>query len=392
MPTPREDRASARDERRNLQLPIPALGRSELIRSRSPSPNPIIPGRFNFPTLPRPEPHQFENAPAAAEMATQEQLDALREQLRNQLRDEVRNELRNETTAAAAAIPDAIRKKPEIPPFDKNHVEIWIKRTENAFIRANIRATNEKFAFLETKFPVGYDPNIDEYLYGDATDAQWTAFLAYLRKEFGPTKQQRASIFLDGFKREGRKPSQYVAALDEKTKDVTVDDIKKEMLVREMPTEVRRMLQERIDTMSLKEAAKIADSYFDSEGRPRHIHQSTSNANAVSASLECLSIEDDEVNAVGRGPPQRNRFRNRQQQKPEPSKASSAPNSRSGTPAGNSDRGKPPPSGRRENRGTPTVQKLCRYHIQFGDGARTCERGCDKFNSIPSNGKAGRQA
>ena len=118
MPTPREDRASARDERRNLQLPIPALGRSELIRSRSPSPNPIVPGRFNFPTLPRPEPHQFENAPAAAEMATQEQLDALREQLRNQLRDEVRNE----TAVAAASMPDAIRKKPEIPPFDKNHV------------------------------------------------------------------------------------------------------------------------------------------------------------------------------------------------------------------------------------------------------------------------------
>ena len=45
-----------------------------------------------------------------------------------------------------------------------------------AITGANIRATNEKLAFLETKFPVGYDPYIDEYLYGDATNAQWTAF------------------------------------------------------------------------------------------------------------------------------------------------------------------------------------------------------------------------
>ena len=34
--------------------------------------------------------------------------------------------------------------------------------------------------------------------------------------------------------------------------------------------EIRRMLQERIETLSFKDAAKIADSYFDAEGRPRH--------------------------------------------------------------------------------------------------------------------------
>ena len=64
----------------------------------------------------RNEPHQFDNAPATAEMATQEQLDALREQLRD--------EVRNEKAVAAASMTDAIRKKPKIPPFDKNHVEI----------------------------------------------------------------------------------------------------------------------------------------------------------------------------------------------------------------------------------------------------------------------------
>ena len=387
----RNERAAAREERRNLQVPPivvnHGLGRGDLIRSRSPSPAApaSAPEHFNFP--PAPVAGQFNNA-----MATEEQLQALRDQIRN----EVRAEIRNETAVAAAGIPDAIRRKPEIPPFDKTHVEIWIKRTENAFIRANITAVNEKFAFLETKFNVGFDPRIDEFLYGDATPAAWTSFLAYLRKEFGPTKQQRAAIFLDGFKREGRKPSQYAAALIDKTKDVEIDDIMKEMLLREMPTDVRRMLQERIETTSFRDAAKIADSYFDSEGRPRHTQSSSGSVNEVADAFENVAIADDEdVNAVGRRFPQRNghqnRFRNQQRRKFETPAAASAPNPRSGTPSSAPDRGKPP-SGRRENKGAPTVQKLCKYHIQFGDGARTCERGCDKFASVSSNGKAGRQA
>ena len=381
----RDDRAAAREQRRNLDVPPivldHGLGRADIIRSRSPSPAAPAPppGVFNFPAVTAPVNGQFDNA-----MATEAQLAALREQIRN----EVRAEVRNETASAAAAIPDAIRKKPEIPPFDKAHVEIWIKRTENSFIRANITAINEKFAFLETKFPVGYDPRIDEFLYGDATPDNWTAFLNYLRKEFGPSKQQRTAIFLDGFKREGRKPSQYVAALNDKTKDVTIDDIKKEMLIREMPVDVRRMLQERFETMSLVEAAKVADSYFDSEGRPRHSSHSASNVNAIP--FENLSLDDDEdVNAVGRKFPQRNRFR----KKNEPSPSSSTPTSRSSTPSNASDRGKPPQNGqRREYKGPSTIQKLCKYHVQFGDSAKTCERGCEKFASTPSNGKAGRQA
>ena len=389
----RNERAATQDQRRNLQVPNlvvnHGLGRGDLIRSRSPSPAAPAPppGVFNFP--PAPIAGQFDNA-----MATEEQLQALRDQIRN----EVRAEFRNETAAAAASIPDAIRRKPEIPPFDKAHVEIWIKRTENAFIRANITSVNEKFAFLETKFPVGADPQINEYLYGDATPAAWASFIAYLKKEFGPTTQQRAAIFLDGFKRDGRKPSQYAVALIDKTKGVEIDDIMKEMLLREMPTDVRRMLQERIETTSFKDAAKIADSYFDSEGRPRHTQSSSGSVNEIADAFDNLATPSDEdINAVGRRFQQRqngkhpNRPRFQQRPKAEQSAPASTSNPRGGTQA-NSNENARPPSGRREYKGPPTIQRLCKYHIQFGDGARTCERGCDKFASTPSNGKAGRQA
>ena len=407
MSTPRETRSAARQQRQqNLQPPNHGLGRADLIRSRSPSPSPQ--GASNFPSPPKRstreiEEEQFQDARAFTEpatMATPEQWAVLREQLRNELRDEVRAEFRNETAAAAATIPDAIRRKPEIPPFDKAHVEIWIKRTENAFIRANIRNISEKFAFLETKFPVGFDPRIDEYLYGDASPATWTSFLDYLRKEFGPTKQQRAAIFLDGLKREGRKPSQYAATLDDKTKGVTIDEIKKEMLLREMPTDVRRMLQERVEALTFKEAAKIADSYFDSEGRPRHVNQSTSDINEVSEPLKNTRIEDeDEVNAVNRRFPQRPN--NSQQRRPGNQSKRNESWMTTRTTSERTNEYRPGPDTRpktsialRENRRGPTVKdaRLCKYHIQYGDQAITCEKGCDKYPKGPSNDKAGRQA
>ena len=120
--------------------------------------------------------------------------------------------------------------------------------------------------------------------------------------------------------------------------------------------------------------------------------------NEVTNSLDNLAIADeDEVNAVSRkfqqrqAGPSSNRFRNQQRRKTEQPASSSAPNSRSGTPTSAPDRGKPPTGQRFENKGAPTVKKLCKYHVQFGDKARTCERGCDMFSSVPSNGKAGRQ-
>ena len=398
MPAPADGQSS--DERpvtRSVSERIPGLlnvpsNLSSTRRRRSPTRDERLRSPFN-------EEHEEGlafpfNVPA---MATEEQLTAIREALRNELRNEVRQELRNETAAAAASIPDAIRKKPDIPQFDKAHVDIWIKRTENAFIRANIRAVNEKFAFLETKFPVGFDPRIDEYLYGDATDDNWTAFLAYLRKEFGATKQQRAAIILDGLELDGRRPSQFAATLDDKTKDVTMDDVKKEMLLRKMPTDIRRMLQERIETLSFKDAAKIADNYFDADGRPKHGSQ-TPSVNHVTKSMAKMTFQDHpdasddenaDTNAVGFN---KKRFEKRPNGRGQQNRFSSSQNQTRNAPAPQQSQGFQAPNPRNRGAPAPKQNQLCRYHQQFGDDAQTCKQGCPKFPKIPSNGKAGRQA
>ena len=320
-------------------------------------------------------------------MATPEQLAAIRDQLRNELRNEVRAELRSEAAATAASIPDAIKRRPEIPAFDKNHIHHWIRRTENAFVRALITSPREKFAFLETKFPVDLNPRINDYLWGAATQARWDEFLDYLRAEYGPTKQQRASVFIDGFRRDGKKPSQYAALLNDKTKDVTIDDIKKEMLIREMPVEIQRMLQERIEGLSFENAAQVADAYFDQDGRPRHVSKPTT-INVIQESTHEQTFlppnEGDDINAIGR------QFLN---QRP----SNHAQYSRRGpTQNGKTTRptlGSQPPQASRPKTKSEYDPNLCSYHNQFGDRARNCAPGCARANDkkTTGNGKAGQR-
>ena len=309
-------------------------------------------------------------------MATPDQLAAIRDQLRA----EVRREIRAETAATAAATPDAILRKPEVPAFNKEHIEIWIKRTENAYTRAGITEASDKFAWLESKFPVRANAKIDEFLYGEATTANWNAFLAYLRKEHGPTKQQRASIILDGFKRDGRRPSQYAAALIDKTKEISIDDIRKEMLLREMPTEIRRMLQERIEGLEFQKAAEIADSYFDQDGRPRFTNNQTSVNEVAEPEHHSTPTDDDSINAVKRFPQNR--------QFGQPSKPWGRPPPQRGAPS------KPP---ERTNNSQPKSSikpsGLCRFHEKYQDDAFSCEYGCKRFHERRSwgNAKAGRK-
>ena len=390
MSTPRDRRAAARKERQqHLQIPHFGAGRANAIRSRSPSPS--SPGTFIFPEPPKKssreaENEQFWDALNAPTMATPEQLQAIRDELRM----EIRAEFRSEVAAAAAHVPDAIKRKPEIPPFDKRQIDNWIRRTENAFIRALCNTPREKFAFLETKFPVDFNPRINEYLWGEATQEKWNEFIAYLRQEYGATKQQKAAVILDGFKRDGKKPSQYAALLDEKTKGVTLDEIKKEMLIREMPTEVQRMLQERVETLSFKDAAKVADSYFDQDGKPRH----SSKTPTVSVVREQVSDDEDQdqretddINAIGRRP---------QAPRHAPNPGSNHRNNRNWTPRRPENQARPtnskPPAPAPKPTSKYNDPKLCLYHNEYGNRARSCESWCARYDErrYSGNGRAGR--
>ena len=395
MSTPREVRAAAREERQfHLQLPENPLGRAALLRSRSPSP--AAPGTFNFPAAPPQQNpaivanEQFENAP-------------------------IENDIMAADQATIQALTDALQgmkassRKPELPNFDPKNVEIWIKRVDNAYRRAGITDPKDKFAHIEAKFEVDADPRIQSYIFGDGTEDEWTALMNYLKERYGRTKSQRAAVILDGVKRDDRLPSEMYAFIKDKIGDLTVDDLVKEMVMRELPTDIQRTIHDQTKALDGAAMTKLADGFFDKDGKP--IHRSTSSSvNNVEQCPDLIETEDEneDVNAVSRFKSRNSKFR----PKPHPNKN---PNSK--TPWGQSNQQRnqaqgnqqrsqgsyqqgnrssftPAFSDKRENKGQPTVKnvKLCKYHQQFGDSARTCEATCVMFSKWSGNEKAGRQA
>ena len=288
-------------------------------------------------------------------------------------------------------------RKPELPPFDKNSIDKWIRRVESAYIRAGISSPVEKFAFIESKFPVDEDPAVDEYLFGDPTSANWDAFCAYLRKRHGKTKRQKAASILEPMQMDGRTPSQYFAKLRQSYDDITLDDIVKEICVRQLPSDLQQTICKDAEKMSAKEMMEFADKYYNPDGSrlfkkaPSVNAVNNNNVTAQTAFTPAFNNNDDnqndesDVNAVrGRSGFQKNRTsgnfnNNRSQSRGRATGGGGFSNS--GFRGNNNNNGN-----RQQKRDDPT---LCFYHNAFGDRAKKCDIGCARAKS--GNGPSPRQ-
>ena len=317
-----------------------------------------------------------------------------------------------------------VARKVEMPAFDRNNVEIWIKRVESAFTRANIVTAKEKFAQMEAKFSVDVDPVINDYLYGDPTDSKWTKFLDHLRDLYGRTKKQQVQFMLSNPSRDGRRPTSHFSHIMDRIGKITIDDLVKEHIMNGLPVEIRRQLADKSEKVSAQELAKMADDFFDKEGRPLHSSASTSVNHVAStkkskdepqqprgtstasstaaatstsrsttpASTHTPAFEDEEpdVNAV--------RFKNGQRQNFNVSNRSSTAASRGrGFSRGNGPRtanSNARYSNNNDQGISPKVgiqggNKVCKFHNRYGDQARSCEEGCMLFASHKSSAPKG---
>ena len=402
---PRDDRALARDERRgHLQVPQVGLGRAELIRSRSPSPSATAPGAFQFPEQQQQQTQeeQFDDATASSSNSNMSlsvddiikiataSAKAAAQEMAASIRAPPADADADAAAAAATATTTSTNnhiKKVELPTFDKKNIHTWIRRVEAAFGRAGVILPKDKFFFIESKLDVNLNPKINEFLCGESTEDTWDAFLEYLQEEYGRTKEQQASLFLRGIPRDGLRPSQHLAKIKDLTKDIELDDLLKEMVLKDLPTSIRQTLAERPD-LSADAAAKAADCYFDKDGKPKHSHE-TASVNNVNDCPGLVDTEDEseQINAIGRNKfGGNNRGRNR---KPH--------FQRNFTPAF-SDKSQSAPRGNASNANKPNnLKQICKFHLQFGEKAYNCEPGCQykaktQQTSAPTgNGPAGRR-
>ena len=178
-----------------------------------------------------------------------------------------------------AATPAAAnkRKRPELPAFDKSNIHIWIQRVESAYAREDVTDAKQKFAFLESIIGVNLGPTINNFMFGEATAENWTAFLDHLKDTYGPTKEARCSVYLDGVKRNGLRPTDHLALIQDRAKDVSIDDLQKQLIIRELPMDVKKLVQDKVASLDAAATATLADAHFSKDGQPLNNTPSISN-------------------------------------------------------------------------------------------------------------------
>ena len=278
-------------------------------------------------------------------------------------------------------------RKVELPTFDKNNIHTWIRRVEAAFGRAGVTTAQDKFFFIEAKIDVNLNPKVNEYLCGDSTEEKWEEFMEYLQEEYGKSKEQQATLFLNGIPREGLRPTQHLAKIKDLTKDITMDDLIKEMVLKDLPKSVRQSLAERT-SLTAEEAAKAADFHFDKDGRPKHEAESSRICNIDKQTMQTETDDEaDPVNAIGHS-----RFRNQNRNSGprfQPQHRPSHPTTQTQPIGGHRNSAKP--------QRPPNRPWVCKYHWEFRDKAVNCEPGCQykakpqQSNKVQGNEMAGRR-
>ena len=119
---------------------------------------------------------------------------------------------------------------------------------------SKLLTSGTKFAFIESKFAVDSDAKINEFLEKpNQTTDDWEAFKKYLVEIHGLSKRDRVKLLLQGVPRDGRRPNQYAAAINELLGPVTLDDILKEIFLKNIPSEVRQQASKAYKSKSFLE-------------------------------------------------------------------------------------------------------------------------------------------
>ena len=402
---------------------------------REPSPTAHL--QFN---LPPPAPQQQQQQPTIMELTEERfrQLQALAEQqakqidegnafasrMVNQLQDsqnqlhaaqqnitDLTNAFNNlSARPGALTVSTAPKKKPELPPFDAKNVLIWIRRVEAAYSRVGVVEPKDKFAWLESMFQVKLDPQIDAFLYtNNNTPANWADFIEYLKLQYGPTMRQKAQKLMGDIPRHDLKPSQFLLQLKDDVKDVTLDHILKEHVLKTIPPRIREIMGKEVEDLSAEEVAKQADDFFDRQGRPvekalgqsnqisaiaSSSSSSTPSSTATASSSFTAAFSDEEeadVNFVNRGG---GRSFSRGRSNSRAPRSRSRPNfsrQQSASSTGNASNNNSSSSS-----SSSLPSNACRWHRRFGDKTRKCYPECPLYSSFNAaqkqgNGQGGRR-
>ena len=168
--------------------------------------------------------------------------------------------------------------------------------------------------------------------------------------------------------------------------------------MRQLPPEIRRSMADKVENLNAEETAKLADAYFDKDGRVENVPSAPPISNVAQSSppnfTESFIDESDSINVVNRN---QRRFPNTSNARQQPTSSAPRPPrhpppssswSAFSNPASHPQQRRPPNPAPQRPHGTVTRSGLCDYHVQYGDDAMKCAPGCRRF---PGNARAGRR-
>ena len=251
----------------------------------------------------------------------------------------------------------------KVPPFWAHDVELWFINLEGQFALANVTKQITKFHYVVGNLPPEYARNVRPLLKDPKEGTAYDDLKAELLKSTSTTLQERLQQLVDREELGDRKPSQFLAILQNLMGETTVsDELMRGFFLRRMPPMVCAVLATLPADAPVSQLATVADAVI--AAAPSTAVPPIQQVNAENAGTPKTSSAP--VGAVG-GLTVEDRLARLEQQMANLNKQLKRLSYR------NHSRGR---SVSRDTSQEPNKEGPCFFHRKFGDKARRCEAPC----------------
>ena len=130
----------------------------------------------------------------------------------------------------------------QLPPFLPDDPETWFVITEARFVNANITTSNTRFNRLVGHLPADVINAVKTIVLNPPGENPYEELKTAILDRFRAPTQTRAAKFLDDEPLGGRDILRYAQEMDDNTRGLTLDDLKRIKILRALPAAVRNVL------------------------------------------------------------------------------------------------------------------------------------------------------
>lgn len=242
----------------------------------------------------------------------------------------------------------------KVPPFWRSNPELWFKEVENQFIAFSIKRDEMQFEHLVAAIQ---SPEISkliaDIILSPPTVNKYSTLKTRIINHFSEYEDSRLKDLLKNIKLGDQRPSQLLREMRDLASGKFTDEVLRTHWFQKLPTQIMAVISASVDT--LDNLAMMADKI--SEVADSKNADSTSANISTSGEDTKIDILETKILSLTRKVDELSRYRSR-------SRCSTKTKNRKMSLSIS------------RNRST-SRQKLCWYHLKFGEGASKCRKPCN---------------